>query len=73
MISQPSCIRQCPPLGHLSVRALTRTLMGAWQERPLTSAAHSIAHHSAIRDELLRRERLGVGVHVREWFRDVDP
>ena len=65
MINQPTGICQQPPLGHLSVRILTKTLMDAWRENPETpQSADREACLDAFRSELQRRERLGVGVRL---------
>jgi hypothetical protein len=63
MINQTTETRQLPPLGHLSVRAITKALMAGWSENVASpTRVDRGADLEDLRSELQRRERLGVGL-----------
>ena len=63
MINQQSPSRQCPPLGHLTVKALTDQLLRVQQGQPMHPGWVALGVTADdVRRELQRREMLGVGV-----------
>ncbi len=63
MIIQATNQRQPPPLGHLTVKALTGQLVRVQQGQPMHSGWLALGVTvDDVRRELRRRERLGVGV-----------
>jgi hypothetical protein len=63
MMNQANEMRQLPPLGDISVRALTKLLADVWSGNALSSdLARRHARVDDIRSEIRRQERLGVGL-----------